>query len=960
MRDKTTKTGIDVIGDTPWGTHLCLFYQTKEDLIDILVPYFKAGLENNEFCMWVTSEPLSAKDAKRSLQKAVRNLDAYIEKGQIEILDYSQWYTKSGKWEADRVLQGWIEKENQAVKRGFDGLRLTGNTSWLEERDWAAFTKYEATVDQVICNYRMLAICTYSLDRCGAAEVMDVASNHQFALVKREGKWKAIESAKRKRAEEALRESEQRYRDLVEDMAEGLAVGNADGILTYVNSRIVETLEYSPEEMLGKSAIAFVAQESMDLVKEEAKRQRKGIGGRFELVLTSKTGKKVPVMVSGKPLFKDGKYIGSVGIFVDITERKRVEEALRQSEKRLRTVIEASLDGIIAVNDEGRIVVFNGAAAELFQYSEKEALNQPVKILLREEAGEIHQERLEQFLNKGIGQCGHIGRRMQKTFRRKDGSFFPGEASMAGGRFDGLRLVVLSVHDISDREKAEKAVQESEERYRSLVEAAPDVIYTISAEDGSLTSLNPAFETLTGWSRAEWLGKPFMEIVHPDDRSAAVETFQKALRGEAPPLYQLRVLSKSGEYLVGEFTSTPLMKGGKVVGELGIARDITERKLAEKASKRAEEALRESEQRLRILLEQLPIGVSLLDQNRNMIYANPALEKILDISRDDLLQGKYEDRRYIRPDGTPMPPQEYASARAFQEQHPVRDVEIGVMTESGKTIWTSVSAALFPVADKGVVIATVDITERKLAEEASKRAEEQLKSSREQMRALAAHLHKVREEEKEHLAREFHDQLGQTLTALTMDLTMLQRQVADKGKGLSRTAISVDIQAMQQLADHAVGSIREIMAELRPELLDQLGILPALEFEAESFQRKSGISCVFTSLIDEIQLDQEKSIALFRIFQEALTNVARHAKATSVRANIRMEGKNLLLEIKDNGVGISPGAEDAKDSFGIIGMRERALVFGGAFEIRVAKGEGTTIVLRLPLEETLADGGSAL
>jgi signal transduction histidine kinase len=221
-------------------------------------------------------------------------------------------------------------------------------------------------------------------------------------------------------------------------------------------------------------------------------------------------------------------------------------------------------------------------------------------------------------------------------------------------------------------------------------------------------------------------------------------------------------------------------------------------------------------------------------------------------------------------------------------------------------------------------------------------------------------LHKVREEEKEHLAREFHDQLGQTLTALTMDLTMLQRQVADKGKGLSRTAISVDIQAMQQLADHAVGSIREIMAELRPELLDQLGILPALEFEAESFQRKSGISCVFTSLIDEIQLDQEKSIALFRIFQEALTNVARHAKATSVRANIRMEGKNLLLEIKDNGVGISPGAEDAKDSFGIIGMRERALVFGGAFEIRVAKGEGTTIVLRLPLEETLADGGSAL
>jgi len=945
MRDKTTKTGIDVIGDTPWGTHLCLFYQTKEDLIDILVPYFKAGLENNEFCMWVTSEPLSAKDAKRSLQKAVRNLDAYIVKGQIEILDYSQWYTKSGKWEADRVLQGWIEKENQAVKRGFDGLRLTGNTSWLEERDWAAFTKYEATVDQVICNYRMLAICTYSLDRCGAAEVMDVVSNHQFALVKREGKWKAIESAKRKRGEEALRESEQRYRDLVEDMAEGLAVGNADGILTYVNSRIVETLEYSPEEMLGKSAIAFVAQESMDLVKEEAKRQRKGIGGRFELVLTSKTGKKVPVMVSGKPLFKDGKYIGSVGIFVDITERKRVEEALRQSEKRLRTVIEASLDGIIAVNDEGRIVVFNGAAAELFQYSEKEALNQPVKILLREEAGEIHQERLEQFLNKGIGQCGHIGRRMQKTFRRKDGSFFLGEASMAGGRFDGLRLVVLSVHDISDRRKAEEALQESEERYRSLVEAAPDVIYTLSAEDGSLTSLNPAFETLTGWSRAEWLGKPFMGIVHPDDRSAAVETFQKALRGEAPPLYQLRVLSKSGEYLVGEFTSTPLMKGGKVVGELGIARDITERK-------RAEKALQASEAHYRELANSIADVFFEMDEHLRYTYWNKASEILTGIPAEDALGKSLLE---IFPDT----PETGRAEKVYRDVLTTQQSQVFVndYVLRGKHYFFEISA--YP-SRRGISVFVKDITERKLAEEASKRAEEQLKSSREQMRALAAHLHKVREEEKEHLAREFHDQLGQTLTALTMDLTMLQRQVADKEKGLSRTAISVDIQAMQQLADHAVGSIREIMAELRPELLDQLGILPALEFEAESFQRKSGISCVFTSLIDEIQLDQEKSIALFRIFQEALTNVARHAKATSVRANIRMEGKNLLLEIKDNGVGISPGAEDAKDSFGIIGMRERALVFGGAFEIRVAKGEGTTIVLRLPLEETLADGGSAL
>ncbi len=136
------KTGIEVVGDVPRGTHLCQFYQTKEDLIDILVPYFKAGLENNEFCMWVTSEPLRVQDAKAELRKAVSNLDDYIKKGQIEITDYCEWYTKSGKFDADPVLNGWVEKEKIALEKGFEGLRLTGNTFWLESKDWERLQKF--------------------------------------------------------------------------------------------------------------------------------------------------------------------------------------------------------------------------------------------------------------------------------------------------------------------------------------------------------------------------------------------------------------------------------------------------------------------------------------------------------------------------------------------------------------------------------------------------------------------------------------------------------------------------------------------------------------------------------------------------------------------------------------------------------------------------------------------------
>jgi len=198
------KTGIDVLGNASWGTHFCLFYQTKKDLIDILVPYFKAGLENNEFCLWITSEPLTAKEAKKVMEKAIPDFDHCLKRGQIEILDHSQWYTKSGKFEAEKILQGWVEKEDQALKRGFDGLRLTGNTAWLEKNDWKKFVDYEATVNNIIGKYRMLSVCTYPLDKCSADEVIDVVYNHQSALIRRNGKWEIIESSEHKQTKETL------------------------------------------------------------------------------------------------------------------------------------------------------------------------------------------------------------------------------------------------------------------------------------------------------------------------------------------------------------------------------------------------------------------------------------------------------------------------------------------------------------------------------------------------------------------------------------------------------------------------------------------------------------------------------------------------------------------------------------------------------------------------------------
>ncbi len=189
MRRKPRKTGISVIGAVPWGTHLCLFYDTKQDLVDILVPYFQAGLENNEFCIWVTSEPLGKKGAKKAMRQAVPNFAQYPGRGQIEFIPHTEWYLKRGAFNLQRVLNAWIDKLDQALDKGYEGMRVTGNESWLEEKIGGDFTSYEEAVNNVIGNYRMLAICAYPLDMCGASEVIDVVGNHRLALIKQAGNW---------------------------------------------------------------------------------------------------------------------------------------------------------------------------------------------------------------------------------------------------------------------------------------------------------------------------------------------------------------------------------------------------------------------------------------------------------------------------------------------------------------------------------------------------------------------------------------------------------------------------------------------------------------------------------------------------------------------------------------------------------------------------------------------------
>ena len=231
---------------------------------------------------------------------------------------------------------------------------------------------------------------------------------------------------------------------------------------------------------------------------------------------------------------------------------------------------------------------------------------------------------------------------------------------------------------------------------------------------------------------------------------------------------------------------------------------------------------------------------------------------------------------------------------------------------------------------------------REIAER--RRAEEHVRNSEENLRALAARLQSVREEEWMRIAREIHDELGQALTGLKMDLTWVAGKLPPEQK-----ALAAKTKSMFDLIDGTIQSVRKIATRLRPEVLDELGLGPAIEWQAREFQKRSGVRCKLSLAPGEAAIDRDRSTAAFRIFQELLTNVARHADATRLDVSMRVEGGVLVLEVEDNGKGIDESAMLSPKSLGILGMRERALPFGGDIEITGVRDRGTRVKVSIPL-----------
>ena len=237
---ETRKTGIEVVGDMPWGTHFCLFYETKEDLLEILTSYCKAGLESGEFCLWIVAEPLTVDEATGALKDTVPGFSRYLADSSIEIVSARDWYLSGGTFDLKRVTAGWLEKLARASARGYVGVRVTGDTAWLQKKDWKHFCEYEEGLNEAVANQRLAVLCTYPLAACGAMEILDVVRTHQFAVAKRHGDWDVIETAGLKLAKEEIKrlndELEQRVLERTSQlMLASEALREAQAELAHVN-----------------------------------------------------------------------------------------------------------------------------------------------------------------------------------------------------------------------------------------------------------------------------------------------------------------------------------------------------------------------------------------------------------------------------------------------------------------------------------------------------------------------------------------------------------------------------------------------------------------------------------------------------------------------------------------------------------------------------------------------------
>lgn len=723
----------------------------------------------------------------------------------------------------------------------------------------------------------------------------------------------------RKTMEEALRQAEEKYRSIFENAVEGIFQSTPGGRYLSVNPALARMYGYeSTEELMG--SVTDITHKLYVDPKRRTEMIRllewRGVLQGFEYEVYRKDGSRIWISESARVVRDEGgETLYYEGTIEDITERRRVDE----ERERLATMIESSNDAIISLT-EGRVSFWNPAARKLFGYSSEEILGQQVNILVPPHLrGEV-EDNVERVLR------GEQTQEFETERLRKDGSLVPVSISVSPLKDPHGNIIgpFAIIRDISERKRAEETLR----RTQFAMDQAADAIYWIDSQ-ASIVYANATASAMLGHSRDEFRTMTVHDLnpEFPPDRwpefwaetrtrkTLTLDTFHRTKDGRLIPVeIQISFLAY-GEH---EF-------------HCAFVRDVTERKRAEEELRRNLEYLELAQTGAEAGLWDWDIGSNKVTWSKQY-YRLCGLSTATTPSYENWLAVLYEEDR-SRADLVIRDAVKRCSDinLDYRIVHPERGLRW--LMAIGRTLSDDKGAALRMTGF------AFDITERK-------QAEEELQRTLGQVRTLSRRLEVVREEERTRIARELHDELGVRMACLKMDLARMQSIMGDA----SPAKLEEKILSMTEQVDTTIAAVQGLVAELRPGVLDDLGLVAAIEWQCRDFERRSGIRCLVDFKQEDIPLDSVRATAAFRICQEALTNVLRHAAAKEIRVRLELIDRELLLDIHDDGQGIPQEKVGDVRSFGLLGMRERADAVGGELRIAGLPGSGTTVTLRLPCD----------
>lgn len=480
-----------------------------------------------------------------------------------------------------------------------------------------------------------------------------------------------------------------------------------------------------------------------------------------------------------------------------------------------------------------------------------------------------------------------------------------------------VRDLKMTIRIALYKHELERKLKQSEEKFRILFHHSPLGNVLFNAE-GVVVDANTAFAEMFGYQVDELFQKNIWKLFAKSDKN------EKNLPNLTGNILETEIVNKFNKklWIRVSFSSVHFSHQSEKFN-LAVVEDITLKKVGEKV-------LKESELRLRRMVENLPAGAVYIDDKT--FYFNKEAEKITGYKADEI---KNLDEWFIK-----LYPENYNEIKKLYLTDKKNNFQIprtvGITRKDKEKRFVEFIAHLFKNDEIWIVI---DVTARL-------KAEEEIISSRDKLKKLSEHLQTAREEERAAIAREVHDDLGQSLTALKMELVWLK-----KNRDADDKVVTDKLNSMVEIVNQTIKTIQRLGTELRPKLLDDLGLISAIEWQASEFQKRFGIKCTFQPINDEVNVDPKIGVSVFRILQEALTNVVRHANATEVKIAVKQINGTFFLSISDNGVGIPVNQLESNSSIGIIGMKERADIAGGKVEFISQKGKGTEIRLTIPLHQ---------